>query len=75
VIVCPEGYDFNILRQYLTLFPNEALTTLIRTYLAYLGVPLANEEETPIAPSGSLDDVFRVISVRYRCIHILHACL
>jgi hypothetical protein len=74
-INCPEGYDFDILRQYLKLFPNEALTRLIQTYLAYLGIPLSSEEETATTPSGPLDDVFGAISVSYRCNHISHACL
>ncbi|KAH9978973.1 TPR-like protein [Lactifluus volemus] len=56
-----EGYDFDILRQYLKLFPNEALARLIQAYLAYLGVPLSSEE-TATPPSSSLDDVFRAIS-------------
>ena len=70
----PEGYDFDILRQYLKLFPNEALSRLIQTYLAYLGVPLSSEE-TATAPSGSLDDVFGAISVRFRSLPSLHASL
>jgi hypothetical protein len=70
----PEGYNFDILRQYLKLFPNEALARLIQTYLAYLGVPLSSEE-TATTPSSSLDDVFRAISVRFRCLPILHASL
>ncbi|KAI0305418.1 TPR-like protein [Multifurca ochricompacta] len=60
-----EGYDFDVLRQYLTLFPNESLTRLIKAYLAYLGVPLSDDEETITAPSGSLDDVFGAFSVRF----------
>jgi superkiller protein 3 len=35
-----EGYDFDTLRHYSILFPNEALTRLIQAYLVYLGVPL-----------------------------------
>jgi hypothetical protein len=70
----PEGYDFDILRQYLKLFPNEALARLIQAYLAYLGVPLSSEE-TATPPSGSLDDVFRAISVRFHCFPIFYASL
>jgi superkiller protein 3 len=58
-----EEYDFDILRQYLQLFPEQALARLISTYLAYLGVPLSDKEETA-TPSASLDDVFSAISVR-----------
>jgi hypothetical protein len=64
----PEEYDFDILRQYLKLFPEQALARLISTYLAYLGVPLSDEEETA-TPSASLDDVFSAISV---CFVLLH---
>lgn len=58
-----EGYDFDILRQYLELFPEQALAILISTYLSYLGVRLEDEEET-VTPSASLDDLFKAISVR-----------
>jgi len=58
-----EEYDFEILRQYLELFPDEALARLIKTYLAYLGVPISDEDEEPATPSATLDDVFKVISV------------
>ncbi len=57
-----EQYDFDILRQYVKLFPELALARLISTYLAYLGIPLPDENERP-APFASLDDVFKVISV------------
>lgn len=59
-----EGYDFHILRQYQQLFPDQALVRLIQTYLAYVGVPLSDEEEETPTPSASLDDVFTIISVR-----------
>jgi hypothetical protein len=65
LIDCAEGYDFDILRQYLKLFPDEALAKLIQPYLAYLGIPLSSEEETATTPSGSLDDVFGAITVRF----------
>jgi superkiller protein 3 len=58
-----DEYDFDTLRQYLQLFPEQALARLISTYLAYLGVPLSDKEETA-KPSASLDDVFSAISVR-----------
>jgi superkiller protein 3 len=64
----PEGYDFDILRQYLQLFPEQALARLISPYLAYLGVPLSDEKEAA-TPSASLDDVFRAISVRFVPLH------
>ena len=64
LIELPEGYDYDILRQYLKLFPDEVLSRLIQTYLAYLGVPLSDEEETAV-PSASLDNVFGIISVRF----------
>lgn len=64
-----EEYNFDLLRQYQKLFPNEALAGLIQTYLAYLGVPLSDEEEETPTPSASLDDVFRTISV---CIVPMH---
>ena len=71
----PGEYDFDILRQYLQLFPNQALAKLIQTYLAHLGVPLSDEEEETVTPSSSLDDVFKVISVRsvsFCCISCVH---
>ena len=58
-----EGYDFDILRQYLKLFPEQALAKLISTYLSYLGVRLLDEEEK-VTPSASIDDLFKAISVR-----------
>jgi hypothetical protein len=60
----PEEYDFDILRQYLKLFPEQALARLISVYLAYLGVPLSDEKEIA-TPSASIDDVFSAISVRF----------
>lgn len=65
VLICrSEGYGFDILRQYQKLFPNQVLARLIRTYLAYLGVTLSDEEEETPTPSASLDDMFSAISVR-----------
>lgn len=55
-----EEYDFDILCQYIKLFPEQALAKLISTYLAYLGVPLSDEDEKP-TPITSLDDVFSAI--------------
>jgi len=76
LICCSEGYDFDILRQYQKLFPNQALARLIRTYLAYLGAPLSDddeEEKEAPAPSASLDDMFSAISVRIvQCISHVH---
>ena len=70
----PEGYGFDTLRHYSTLFPHETLTRLIQAYLIYLGVPLTDDDdETPTTRSGSLDDVFSVISVCFRFVHILLA--
>ncbi|KAI9449401.1 TPR-like protein [Lactarius psammicola] len=58
-----EGYDFDTLRHYSKLFPHEALTRLIQAYLVYLGVPLSDDDNaTTTTFSGSLDDVFSVIS-------------
>lgn len=59
----PEEYDYDILRQYVKLFPEQALAKLISTYLTYLGVPLLDEDEKP-TPTVSLDNVFIAISVR-----------
>jgi hypothetical protein len=74
VLICrSEGYDFDILRQYQNLFPDHVLSKLIRTYLAYLGAPLSDEEEETPTPSASLDDVFGAISVRIiPCISHVH---
>lgn len=47
------------------MFPDEALASLIKTYLAYLGVPLSDEDEETATPPATLDDVFKVISVRF----------
>jgi len=70
-----EEYNFDLLRQYQKLFPNEALAGLIQTYLAYLGVPFSDEEEETPTPSASLDDVFSAISVCIvpcvSCVHLL----
>jgi hypothetical protein len=69
----PEGYDFDILRQYLELFPEQALARLTSTYLSYLGLRLSDEEET-VAPSASLEDVFRTILVCWSyCITHVHS--
>jgi superkiller protein 3 len=64
----PEEYDFDILRQYVNLFPEQPLARLISTYLAYLGVPLLDEDEKP-TPTASLDDVFKAILVRFVLLH------
>ena len=64
----PEEYDFDILRQYVKLFPEQVLARLISTYLASLGVPLSDEAEKP-TPTASLDDVFSTISVRFVLLH------
>jgi superkiller protein 3 len=64
----PEEYDFDLLRQYVKLFPEQALARLISTYLAYLGVSLSDEDEIP-TPTASLDDVFSAISVRFVLLH------
>ena len=70
-----EEYNFDLLRQYQKLFPNEALAGLIQTYIAYLGVPFSDEEEETPTPSASLDDVFSAISVCIvpcvSCVHLL----
>ena len=70
-----EGYDFDILRQYQQLFPNQKLARLFQTYLAYVGVPLSDEEKETPTPSASLDDVFAIISVRITpcvsCVYLL----
>jgi hypothetical protein len=63
-----EEYDFDILRQYVKLFPEQVLARLISTYLAYLGVPLSDEDEKP-TPTVSLDDVFSTILVRFVLLH------
>jgi superkiller protein 3 len=60
----PEEYDFDVLGQYVKLFPEHPLSRLISTYLAYLGVLLSDEDEKP-KPTASLDDVFSAISVRF----------
>jgi hypothetical protein len=64
----PEQYGFDVLRQYLKLFPDQALAKLIHTYLTYLAVPLSDEEEKPLL-TVSLDDVFKVITVRFLLLH------
>lgn len=64
----PEDYDFDILRQYVKLFPEQALARLISTYLAYLSVPLPDEDEKS-TPTASLDDVFSAILVRFVLLH------
>jgi hypothetical protein len=64
LICCSEGYDFDILRQYQKLFPDQVLARLIRTYLAYMGVTLSDGEEKTPTPPASLDDMFSAISVR-----------
>jgi hypothetical protein len=64
-------YDFDILRQYVKLFPEQALAKLVSTYLTYLGVPFSDEDEKP-TPTASLDDVFGAISVR--CVLLYPTC-
>ena len=67
-----DGYDFDTLRRYSILFPNEALTRLIQAYLVYLGVPILDDNESITTRSVSLDDTFSVVSVRLRSPHIPH---
>jgi len=64
----PEEYDLDILRQYVKLFPEQALAKLVSTYLAYSDVPLSDEDETP-TPTATLDDIFGTISVRFVLLH------
>jgi len=68
----PEEYDFDILLQYVELFPEQALARLISTYLAYLGVPHSEKDEKP-TPTASLDDVFGAISVSFVLLHPAYA--
>jgi superkiller protein 3 len=68
----PEEYDFDILRQYVKLFPEQALAILISTYFSYLAVPLSDEDEKP-TPAASLDDVFSAILVRFVLLHAASA--
>ncbi|OBZ66566.1 Superkiller protein 3 [Grifola frondosa] len=43
-----EGYDFNILRQYIQLFPSSPLTRLLIGYFGYMSIPLSREDnESP----------------------------
>ena len=65
-----EGYGLDTLRHYTALFPHEALAKLIQAYLVYLGVPLSDDDETTTTRPGSLDDVFSVILVCSRFVHI-----
>ena len=60
------------MHQYVKLFPEQALARLISAYLAYLGVPLSDEDEKP-TPATSLDDVFSAISVRFVLLHLVCA--
>lgn len=71
LISSSDGYDFDTLRHYSILFPNEALTRLIQAYLVYLGVYLSDDDEVTSTRSVSLDDMFCVISVRLRFPHML----
>ncbi|TFK87083.1 TPR-like protein [Polyporus arcularius HHB13444] len=56
-----EDYDFDLLRSFITLFPDSSLTQLLRAYFGYIGVPLTDEEEneepTPEDADEELDYV------------------
>ncbi|PIL34098.1 hypothetical protein GSI_03809 [Ganoderma sinense ZZ0214-1] len=48
-----EDYDFNLLRQFIGLFPRSPLMKLVRAYFEYMSVPLSEDEDedvpTPLA--------------------------
>lgn len=39
-----EGYDFDVLRQFVNLFPSSALASLLKGYLLYTGYNLTSNE-------------------------------
>ena len=70
-----EGYDFDILRQFQTLFPDLPLTALVKGYFAYAGVSrLEGEgEQSDQTPQTDLeDDPLDVILV---CNHLISCIL
>ena len=40
-----EDYDFGLLRSFIGLFPESPLTQLLRSYFAYMSIPLTDAEE------------------------------
>ena len=64
-----EQYDFEILRQFVQLFPETPRANLIRGYFGYTGIPLIDdsddeEEGSPQQNGGSLDGYVDIIIVR-----------
>ena len=61
LIVLPEDYDYEILRQFIHLFPTSALAKFVKAYFDYYAIPLAAQEEEeeagaqPAEPDPDID--------------------
>ncbi|KAK7692824.1 hypothetical protein QCA50_004459 [Cerrena zonata] len=51
-----EEYDFEMFRKYMTLFPSEHLSKLLRGYFYYWDIPLSTDDEEERAPEYEHED-------------------
>ena len=51
-----EDYDFGLLRSFIGLFPESPLTQLLRSYFAYMSIPLTDAEEEEEEQQQGEDD-------------------
>lgn len=49
-----EGYDFDLLTQFVQLFPSSALTSLISGYFAYTGMQIGKDEKDDLDTGDSV---------------------
>lgn len=68
-----EDYDFDVLRQFIELFPSTHMAQLLRAYLQYMGIPLREDEDEEPPRHDDADDEFDQIEIMM--VHRrLHAC-
>jgi hypothetical protein len=67
-----EGYDFAFMRQMMNLFPDRPLTSLLKAYFAYAGIPLSGDEERLPEPNRDAFDAILASIVSFRPTMISH---
>ena len=71
--VAVEDYDFNLLRQFIGLFPRSPLTKLMRAYFEYMGVPLS-EDEDGVVPAPLAEDEADYIDIMMVSCAFIYSC-
>lgn len=51
-----EDYDYSVLRRYANLFPSSPMTTLIKGYFGYNGIPFVEKDEEEADDEPPADD-------------------